>query len=156
MRDESFAVRHSRPGLLSMANKGPHTATSQWFVTLNPATMLDGKHVAFGRLLRGMPLLRRLEALGTDEATERPTARVEVVDCGELAGADAVALTRLETGGDADGDGAGGQALHMGGEALVEAAARGDAATARALLEAGVPVDAYGSRALVGRPWLIP
>ena len=44
-----YQVQHSRPGLLSMANKGPHTATSQWFVTLNPAPMLDGKHVAFGR-----------------------------------------------------------------------------------------------------------
>ena len=42
LEDESFAVRHARPGLLSMANKGPHTATSQWFVTLNPAPMLDG------------------------------------------------------------------------------------------------------------------
>eukprot|EP00964_Phaeocystis_antarctica_P012185 scaffold6722_cov63-Phaeocystis_antarctica.AAC.2 len=109
-----------------------------------------------GRLLRGLPLLRRLEALGTDEATERPTARVEVCDCGEMAAADVAALTELATGGDGHGAGAGagagagGLALDMGGEALLEAAARGDASTARALLEAGVAVDAYGSRALLG------
>ena len=107
-----------------------------------------------GRLPRGMPLLRRLEALGTDEATERPAARVEVRDCGEMTAADAAALTQFATGGDGDGAGAGagagGLALDMGGEALLEAAARGDASTARALLEAGVTVDAYGSRALLG------
>ena len=60
-----------------------------------------------GRLLRGMPLLRRLEALGTDEATERPAARVEVRDCGEMTAADTAALTQLATGGDGDGAGAG-------------------------------------------------
>ena len=50
--DESFAVPHARPGLLSMANMGPNTNGCQFFVTLAAAPSLDGKHVVFGRVVR--------------------------------------------------------------------------------------------------------
>ena len=62
--DESFVVPHARPGLLSMANMGsPHTNGCQFFFTLAAAPECDGKHVAFGRLLSGLALLRRIEHL---------------------------------------------------------------------------------------------
>ena len=66
-RDETFALRHDKVGVLSMANAGPHTNGSQFFVTLARAPHLDGKHVAFGRLVEGGAVLRKLEALGDDD-----------------------------------------------------------------------------------------
>ena len=82
--DENFSVLHSLPGMLSMANKGPNTNGSQFFLTTKPTPHLDGKHVCFGRLLHGMPILKRMEKTPTD-AQDAPCEPVAVVGCGVLA-----------------------------------------------------------------------
>src|SRR2546426_11630613 len=58
-------VRHDRPGLLSMANAGPGTDGSQFFLTFVPAPWLDGKHTVFGQVEEGLDALKALEAAGT-------------------------------------------------------------------------------------------
>lgn len=66
----SAAVRHNRPGLLSMANAGPNTDGSQFFLTFVPTAHLDGKHTIFGEVVEGMETLQALEAVGSrDGAT---------------------------------------------------------------------------------------
>ena len=66
-----------------MANKGPHTATSQWFVTLNPAPMLDGKHVAFGQVVDGLDVVKKVKALaGSEGGAAGKRLRIEL--CGQV------------------------------------------------------------------------
>ena len=63
LADESFAVRHDQAGVLGMANVGPHSAASQFYVTLAPCPTFDRNYVAFGRLVDGVKLLAFLEDL---------------------------------------------------------------------------------------------
>jgi hypothetical protein len=81
--DESFANKHGTEGVLSMANRGKHTNSSQFFVTLGNASHLDAKHVAFGRVVHGMNVVRQMATVETDEK-DRPISiqRIVVVDCG--------------------------------------------------------------------------
>ena len=89
-RDERFAYRHTGAGVLSMANSGPDSNGSQFFVTTAGAAHLDGKHVVFGRV-RGagddasesMRAVAAVEAVGTDGGT--PTAEVTITACGRVA-----------------------------------------------------------------------
>ena len=81
--DESFANKHSSEGILSMANRGRHTNSSQFFITLGNASHLDGKHVAFGRVVRGMDVVRQMATVETDARDKPiPMQRIVVVDCG--------------------------------------------------------------------------
>ncbi|KAK9845884.1 hypothetical protein WJX81_005114 [Elliptochloris bilobata] len=80
--DEGFVMKHDAAGVLSMANAGPDTNGSQFFITFAPAPHLDGKHVVFGKVVSGMDLLRRIERLGTQSG--RPTQRVVIAASGEL------------------------------------------------------------------------
>ncbi|KAJ1568946.1 peptidyl-prolyl cis-trans isomerase cpr6 [Cladochytrium tenue] len=79
--DEAFTFKHDRPGLLSMANAGPGTNGSQFFVTTVPTAHLDGKHVVFGEVVKGMSIIRRIEHGATGE-NDRPVEKVVVEDAG--------------------------------------------------------------------------
>jgi len=81
--DENFEVLHDKPFLLSMANAGPNTNGSQFFVTTVPTPHLNGKHVVFGRLLSGKSVIRAIERTKTDSG-DKPVNDVEIKDCGEL------------------------------------------------------------------------
>lgn len=80
--DENFQLKHDRPGLLSMANAGPNTNGSQFFVTTVVTSWLDGKHVVFGEVADGMDLVQKIEALGS--GTGKPSAKVTIAESGQL------------------------------------------------------------------------
>jgi peptidylprolyl isomerase len=80
--DENFQLKHDKSGLLSMANAGPNTNGSQFFITTVVTPWLDGKHVVFGELLEGLELLQMIEGKGSRSG--RPMAEVVIADCGLL------------------------------------------------------------------------
>lgn len=80
--DENFKARHDKPFLLSMANSGPNTNGSQFFITTVPCGWLDGKHVVFGEVVDGHELVKKIETLGSGSG--KVAAEVMIADCGEL------------------------------------------------------------------------
>jgi peptidyl-prolyl isomerase G (cyclophilin G) len=81
--DENFQRRHACAGLLSMANRGRNTNSSQFFITLKPCPHLDGKHVVFGQIIYGMEVVRRIGKTPVD-SNNRPKLQVVITDCGEV------------------------------------------------------------------------
>lgn len=82
--DENFILKHSSAGLLSMANKGPNTNGSQFFITLQKCDFLDGKHVVFGRVVDGMLIIRKIEGVATKGQNNEPNLSITITQCGEL------------------------------------------------------------------------
>jgi peptidyl-prolyl isomerase D len=85
--DENFELKHEKPFLLSMANAGPGTNGSQFFVTTVKTPHLDGKHVVFGEVLSGKGIVRKIENMPTQ--SDKPNKDVKIVDCGQLTGEEA-------------------------------------------------------------------
>ena len=79
--DENFKLSHDKPFLLSMANAGPNTNGSQFFITFAACPWLDGKHTVFGELSEGQALLALIEKLGSQDG--RTKSLVEIIECGQ-------------------------------------------------------------------------
>lgn len=83
-KDEAFTQKHTTPGLLSMANAGPDTNGSQFFITTVATPWLDGKHVVFGKVVDGMKVVSAMEAAGSRDGST--SQDVVIADCGEVKG----------------------------------------------------------------------
>ncbi|CAH3134262.1 unnamed protein product [Porites lobata] len=81
--DEGFQLKHETAMLLSMANRGPNTNGSQFFITTQPAPHLDGIHVIFGHVLQGQEIVSEIEIQRVDDKS-RPLVDVKIINCGEL------------------------------------------------------------------------
>jgi peptidylprolyl isomerase len=81
-KDENFQLHHDVPGLLSMANAGPDTNGSQFFITTVVTSWLDGRHVVFGKVVDGMNLVKRIETLGSGSGST--SKKIVISDSGEL------------------------------------------------------------------------
>jgi peptidylprolyl isomerase len=84
--DENFTLKHTKPGQLSMANAGPNTNGSQFFITTIATTWLDGRHVVFGEVAdnESMRVVKSLELVGSASGKVKEEAKPTIADCGEI------------------------------------------------------------------------
>ena len=80
--DENFTLKHSVPMLLSMANAGPNTNGSQFFITFVPTAWLDGRHTVFGQVIEGQEVVSKLEKIGSGSGST--SKKAVIADCGRL------------------------------------------------------------------------
>ena len=80
--DENFKLKHTGPGVLSMANAGPNTNGSQFFLCTVETNWLDGKHCVFGNVTKGMDVVKKVESYGSQSG--QTSAKIIVADCGQL------------------------------------------------------------------------